>query len=232
MQQQLNEREEIEALLAWFVTRRLGPDDMARVQRYLDANPAMQAELTFARGEMAETIATAEASGAPGPQNLDRLMREVSAMPPSAGSSRATAGLGQLATGLLERLAGWLASLSPVQLGGMATAASLIIALQAGSLLFLSGADSPRIVYETASGPRDANPATGTFAIIAFKPGAAAGAIAALFEGARAEIVEGPKAGIWRVRLARDVKSSAEAEALLARLGARTDLVSFTALAQ
>ena len=232
MEASLTEREEIEALLPWFATRRLGTDDQRRVERYLEQHPEMKAQLPIVRTEMDAAIATAEACGAPGAGGLDRLMREVAAAPAKAlAMPSVLAGAAEQVKKLLEAIAEWLASLSRVQLGSMAAAASLLIAVQAGSLLFLSGEGGPK-VYETASGPREAGLATGTFAIVAFKPGATAAGIAELLESARAEIVEGPKAGIWRIRLSRDVKPPVEAEALLARLRNRTDLVAFTSLAQ
>ena len=81
--------------------------------------------------------------------------------------------------------------------------------------------------YQTASGPQVSG-FFGTFAIVAFAPGATAGEVAAFLTEVGAEIVEGPKAGgIYRLRLASERLPPERAEALMRKLVANKSLIAF-----
>lgn len=136
----------------------------------------------------------------------------------------------------IERVADWLASLPRMQLGVLASSAAALLVIQALSLLLISRDDpAPSLVQipafqQGAPSPQSNGEPQGTFAIVAFKPKATAAEIASLLERMGAEAVEGPKANIWRIRLTRETKSKADAEALLRTLKADA-AVAFAALA-
>jgi len=221
----MDEREEIEALLPWFVTGKLAVAERLRVERYLAEHPDVARQLALAREESAETVAGAESFGTPSRASFDRLMAEI------GRQERSRAGLLQAIAPQLERIADWIGGFSRVQLGGMAVAAALLLAVQAAAVTYLVIGGSE--TYQTASAPSDAAPERGTFAIVSFKPGASVQDIAALLAELGAQVVDGPKAGgIWRVRLSAEPLAPADAEARIASLRARSAVVGFVSLTQ
>ena len=79
-----------------------------------------------------------------------------------------------------------------------------MILLQAGVIggALMRPAPSPRVVYETASGPGE-TAQTGAVVLVRFKPSATAGDIARLLASDNASIVSGPApGGIYHVRVA------------------------------
>src|SRR5688500_6059483 len=77
----MDEREEIETLLPWFVTCKLGTADEQRVERYLREHPEMQRQVTLPREESAATVAGAQSFGMPSRASFDKLMAQVEAQP-------------------------------------------------------------------------------------------------------------------------------------------------------
>lgn len=108
-------------------------------------------------------------------------------------------------------------------------------------LLGLLGVQLAGIVQLGRSGAitRQASPPTGTrtepgltsgtFAIVSFSAGALVGAVASLLEAHGVEIVEGPKAGIWRVRLSRALLDDAATQARLDALKGDGGVIVFAA---
>ena len=105
----LSERDEIEALLPWYVSGRLDAKSRARVERYIEAHPEAKAHLALAREEGDATIASNEAIAAPGRHVLARLRASIAAAPrrkPAAG----------LLSQISDRFADWLSGFAPQQL--------------------------------------------------------------------------------------------------------------------
>src|SRR5262245_24097385 len=104
----LSERDEIEALLPWYVSGTLDAKSRARVERYIETHPEVKAHLALAREEADAAIAANEAIAAPGRDALERLRASVAAAPRR-----------QPAVGLLSeisgRIADWLAGFAPTQ---------------------------------------------------------------------------------------------------------------------
>lgn len=223
MSAMMDEREEIEALLPWFVTGKLAPVERLRVERYLAEHPDVARQVVLAREESAETVAGAESFGTPGRASFDRLMAEI------GHQERSRAGLLHGLTPYLERIADWIGGFSRVQLGGMAVAAAMLLAVQAAAVTYLVTGGSE--TYQTASAPSDTAPERGTFALVSFKPGATVLDITALLAELGAQVVDGPKAGgIWRVRLSAEPLAPADAEARVTALRARSTVVGFVSL--
>lgn len=223
----MDDRQEIETLLPWFVTGKLDAADHQRVERYLRDHPDMQRQIVLAREESAETVAGAESLGSPSRASFDRLMAQVAVQP------RRRAGLLEALTPHFERIADWITGLSRPQIGAMAAAAALVVAVQGASLVYLATGSSPSRTYETASGGGDAKADQGTFALVSFRPTATAAEVTAALAELDVQIVAGPRAGgIWRVRLSPEALAQDQAEARLAILRARNTVVGFASLAQ
>jgi hypothetical protein len=187
----LDERDEIEALLPWYVSGTLDAKSRARVERYLEAHPEVKAHVALAREEADAAIAANEAIAAPGRDALDRLRASVAAAPrrtPVAG----------LLSQVSDRFADWLSGFSPPQLAFAGAAAALLLALQAGVIgaLVMERAAAP--TYQTAGGEEKAGEGLELF--VGFSPAATAQEITDLLKRLDAVVTDGPKAGLYRLR--------------------------------
>lgn len=205
-------------LAPWRATEKLASQDAQAFERMLAEDPDLMRGLDAAFEERDETIALNEALPTPSRAALDRLMARVEA--DEAARKPKVAGF-----------AAWLSSklmtASPGTLAWGATAAALLIAVQAGLLAraHLTGGEGG---YEMASSGQTAS--TGATALVAFQPGATAEQISTLLKGANAEIVAGPKpGGVFIVRLSA---GPLEGDALEAALKPFRDNVAVVRMAQ
>jgi anti-sigma factor RsiW len=202
----LAEREEIEMLLPWYVTGRLDPQDVARVEAFLAEHPEQRRQLDLIRDEQAETIRLNEAIPAPSAPSVDVLLARVG----DASSRR------QASPNLLARVARWWA----LRAGGMswaaAAAAGLVLIQAAVIALLLVRQDGG--AFQTASGPAGfVTP--GSFAIVRFADTATADEIIATLTGLDMTIADGPKAGgLFSVRIGPETMSDGERAARIAEL--------------
>lgn len=188
----LSERDEIEALLPWYVSGKLDAKTRARVERYMEAHPEVKAHLELAREEADAAIASNEAISPPGRDALDRLRASVAAAAPGR---EASAGL---LTQLSDRFADWLAGFAPQQLALAGAVAALLVLLQAaviGSFL-MERAVAP--TYQTAGGEETAG--GGFELLVGFSGNATAGEITDLLKRLDAVVTDGPRAGLYRLR--------------------------------
>jgi anti-sigma-K factor RskA len=192
MSDKLSERDEIEALLPWYVTGRLDARERARVERYVRDHPEVEAHMTLAREESDATVTANEAIKAPGRDALDRLRASIAAAPRRQS-------LGAAFGDLANRFSDWIAGLAPPQLALAAAVAALLVMLQAAAIgaLVLERAGAP--AYQTAGGEQ----ATGKSIelLVGFAETATMGDIAALLKRLDAVVVDGPRAGLYRLRL-------------------------------
>lgn len=187
--ERLSERDEVEALMTWYVSGKLDARSRARVERYLEAHPEDRAHLALVREESDATIAANEAISAPGPEALDRLRASILLAPRRQ----------PLWTQLSERFADWISDLAPPQMALAAAVAALVVALQAAVIgaLIVERATAP--TYQTASGDKTAG--DGIELLVGFSETATAHEISAILEQLDAVVVDGPRAGLYRLRL-------------------------------
>lgn len=186
------EREEIEALLPWYVTGKLEPPLAKRVTRYLAAHPELRHQVELIRAESDATIAGNEAIRPLGTHALDRLRATIEAHPRGAS-------MGARFDGWRASLLRAVGSLAPSQLALAGAAAALVILVQAGAIatLMLDRAQAP--VYETAAGPQDAGPSIEF--LVGFRETATAAEISTLLGNLDGHIIDGPRSGLYRVRI-------------------------------
>jgi anti-sigma-K factor RskA len=189
---ELSERDEIEALLPWYVSGKLDAHARARVERYVKTHPEAKAHLALAREESDATITANEAIPAPGPQALDRLRASIAAAPRRQS-------LGAAFGDLANRFSDWIAGLAPPQLALAAAVATLLVMLQAAAIgaLVLERAGAP--TYQTAGGEQTTGETIEL--MVGFADTATIGDIAALLKRLDAVVVDGPRAGLYRLRL-------------------------------
>jgi anti-sigma-K factor RskA len=216
MSDELSERDEIEAMLPWYVTGRLDARERARVERYVREHPEAQAHLALVREESDATVTANEAIRAPGREALDRLRASVAAAPRRQSLGAA---FGQLA----NRFGDWIAGLAPPQLALAAAVAALLVMLQAAAIgaLVLERAGAP--TYQTAGGEQ----ATGETVelLVGFADTATMGEIAALLKQLDAVVVDGPRAGLYRLRLPDEGDEGSKAIEVLLQSGKVTTVL-------
>lgn len=212
------ERDDIAALLPWYAAGTLEPKDAQRVERALRQDADLVRQLEIVREELDETVIGNERLAGASPHALDALFKAIDAEPKRRS---AAAGLFDLG----GRLADWL---SPKTLAWAAVAAALVIAVQAGILVDLAGRTGGS-TYETASAPNGAGARDGIALMVGFQPTAQAAAIDALLAEIGASVVEGPRGGLYKVRIGPASMPRAETERKLALLRLRTAVVRFAA---
>ncbi|MGE3528742.1 MAG: hypothetical protein AB7G54_04860 [Methyloceanibacter sp.] len=209
-QEQLSERDEIEALLPWYISGTLDARSRARVERYIEAHPEVKAHLALVREEEDATIATNEAIAAPGRDALERLRASIAAAP---RRKSATSLLSQIS----ERFADWLSGLAPPQLAFAGAAAALLLAVQAAVIgaLVLERVAPP--TYQTAGGGEE-QAGAGVELLVGFEAAATAQAITDLLKRLDAVVTDGPKAGLYRLRFPGAKDSDADRAAAIEAL--------------
>jgi hypothetical protein len=184
----LSERDEIEALLPWYVSGRLDAKSRTQVERYMEAHPEVRAHLALAREEAEAAVAGNEAIAGPGPEALARLRASI------APARRRQPFFAQIS----ERLQDWIGGFAPPQLAFATAAAALILLLQAAAIgvLVLERITVP--TYQTAGG--EESPAGGIELLVGFSETATVGEISALLNKIGAVVADGPRAGFYRLR--------------------------------
>jgi len=184
----LQERDEIEAMLPWFAAGTLNRKDTARVEAALKSDTALAQRFELVREELGETIRLNEGLGAPSSRALKSLFEKINAEAPRRSV---------MSFNLVGRISEFVASLSPRTLAYAGAVAVLAIMLQAGVITSLvnRGGDTN---YKTVS----VAPGQGAFALVRFAPNATAADITQFLEDNKAIVVDGPKAGLYRIRLA------------------------------
>jgi anti-sigma factor RsiW len=213
----IDEREEIEMLLPWYVTGRLEPADMARVEAYLAAHPEMARQLDLVGAELEETVAVNAALGTPSAAATARIVAALPAARPATAVRRA---LGRL----WEQAETLFVAPTPGAVRWAALAVAALVAVETAALVTLVSAPGERGgAYQTASGVDSGD---GIAALVVFADAAKAPAISQLLTDFDARIVDGPKAGgIYKIRLRTEDRSPAARDALLRRLAERRDVV-------
>lgn len=219
------EGDDIELLLPWFATGKLTETEMKRVDAAIDSDAELMQRLGLVREEFDETIRLNEALGAPSRQAAARLFTRIDAEAkrPLPVASQAAA----LLQGLQERVGRFFLVPRPV----LAMAAAVVIVAQAGFLTALvlrtpAGTPAGTRTYQTASAPEPAA-APGRLALVGFAPSASAADITGLLQRNHVSIIDGPKAGLFTLRVGDAKMTLADRDRVLAALRQTPGLVTF-----
>ena len=188
MNTKLHEREEIEAMLPWFAAGTLNRRDAARVEAALKSDAELSQRFELVREELGETVRLNEDLGAPSSRALKSLFEKIDAEAPRRQA---------VSFNLVGRISEFVASFSPRTLAYAGAVAALALVLQAGVITSLV-TDRGDANYKTVS----VDPGQGAFALVRLAPNSTAAHITKLLEDNKAIVVAGPKAGMYRIRLA------------------------------
>jgi len=213
-------RAELEELLPFYANGRISSADKARIEKALASDPELGLRLEIIREDMAETALLNESLGAPSPRALDRLMAGIEAEPRQAPLMARAKG------GMIAWLGQWLAAQPPRRLA-YAGAAALAIMVVQGAVLTGLAVRGGGGGFETASAPAQSSE---RYVLLSFSPEAKASEIAAFFRRYEASVVDGPRAnGFFKVRVGDAKLSTAQVDAIAARMKAEAGIVSFVA---
>lgn len=194
-----DDRREIEDLLPWHAAGTLNRRDADQVTRALTADPELARRFQLVREELGETIHLNESLGTPSARALAKLMVAIDAEPMRERSFS----LANIFFDFGGRISEFLSGLSPRTLAWSATGAAVAILLQIGvitGVLMSSGAQQGG--YQTASAPVQVQTEKGSFVLLRFTAHADADQITKFLEMHQASVVDGPKAGMYKVRVA------------------------------
>jgi len=186
------ERDEIEALLPWYVSGKLDAQLAARIARHIEAHPELERQVALIRAESDATISGNENIRPLGPAALDRLRASVAANPRNPS-------LRMRLDSWRNSITGAIGTLAPSQLALAGSAAALLILVQAAAIGVLMIERGNPTVYATAAGPQVAR--SGIEILVGFRDTATAGEINALLKEVDAHIVDGPRSGLYRLRV-------------------------------
>jgi anti-sigma factor RsiW len=213
--------DDIEALLPWHAAGTLNSRDAAEVEKALAHDPELARRFALAREEMTETILLNEALGAPSAQVMENLFKAIDRERRSSRAPVASSGI-----------VAWLADLfTPRGLAFSASAAAVIVLLQAGVITKMMLNEQGPGTFETASAPSTVEP--GAYALVRFAPQAAMSDISQFLGGRGAAIVDGPKPsganGMYRVRIADMPMARDELDRAVKAFQSASNLVIFAA---
>jgi len=213
-----NGREEIELLLPWHAAGTLLPREAQKVEAALAADAELARRYDLVREELGETIHLNETLGAPSARAFAQLSAAIDQEP--ARRRQATFDFAGWVSGLL-------AQFSPRALAWSATAAALAIVLQVGLIAGLYVKDrAGSATYETASKGDTTAPTAGAFVLVRFNPAATAAEVTRFLTANNATIADGPKAGMYRLRVAPEKLPPDEIAKIVARLAQDGGVVS------
>jgi len=201
---------DIEALLPWHATGTLSRRDTQRVEDALAHDPELARRYALVRDELAETIHLNETLGAPSARVMEKLFAQIDAEPKRRAVPKLNPG---------ARIAGFFDSLTPRRLAWSASAAAVVLVVQAGVIANLVLIEPQQARFETASAPQGTklrgaggietasapatDPGVGAFTLIRFAPQATVDDINRFLENNKLSIVAGPApGGLFRVRVA------------------------------
>jgi hypothetical protein len=213
---QLDERDEIEMLLPWYVTGRLGAADTARVESWLarDANLARQLELI--EDERRGSVLANESVVLPASLSIRRSIEGI-----THDRQGGTALFGNLAQ-QVRRFFEAPQSHAVRWAAAMAVAVIVLEGAWIGSLI----ATREPTGYVTASGGTAQGP-SGTFALVRFADAANARDIVAALAALNMSIADGPKAGgLFRVRIGDAGMTDESRDARIAELKRNAGLIA------
>jgi anti-sigma factor RsiW len=219
-----SEPEELEALLPWHATGTLNTRDARRVDEALARDPVLAKQYAVIQDEYAATIHLNESLGAPSARAMQKLFAAIDAEPARKPS---------MAQSLSTRISAFFASLTPRTLAYSASAAALLVLLQAGVLssVLLQDRDTGPFVIASDQGGTTRGLDDGVKALVRFAPDAKVSDINTLLGKYKASIIGGPKAGTYVVRIGDGFLPKDEVTRLMTQIQSEK-IVGFVAVAQ
>jgi len=223
MNNEAHERQDIEdnieALLPWHAAGTLNRRDAERVEAALAGDRELAQRYDLVREELGETILLNETLGAPSARAMQKLFAAIEAE--KAPRRRPSFNLS-------GRIAEFLAGFAPRTLAYSATAAAIVLLVQAAVIGSVMVDQFGSTGYQVANIPTT----DGSFATVRFAPQATAVEISAFLEANKASLVDGPKRGLYTIRLAVTGLPKEEIAKIFKRMQDQSKIVELIAVVQ
>ena len=218
LNQELSEREQVEALLPWHAAGTLSRREAERVERALASDRELAREFELVREEFHETIHLNECLGSPSTRAAEKFFAAI-----EAEGARAPR---RPSFDLASRLAAFLSSFAPKTLAYAAAAGALAIVVQAAVLTdFAVKGNQTGSSFGLASKSSSEGPTI----MVRFAPQATATEITAFLGTYKAEVVGGPRSGnFYQIRVA-GLKSPEEIATVVGKMQSDSKTVDFVA---
>jgi hypothetical protein len=215
--QQLTEREQIEALLPWHAAGTLNTRDAERVERALAGDRELARQFELVREEFHETIHLNESLGTPSTRAAQKLFAAIEAEGARAPRRRSF--------DLGGRLAAFVSGFAPRTLAYAAAAGALAIVVQAAVLTEMAVKDQTGNGFGLASQSSSEGPAI----MVRFASQATASDITSFLAGYKAQLIAGPKPGnFYQIRVS-GLKSPDEVAVVVRQMQGDSKIVDFVA---
>jgi anti-sigma factor RsiW len=217
--------DDLEALLPWYAAGTLDKAEATEVDDALARDTELARRFALVREEMTETILLNEALGVPSARVMDKLFKAIDKERKSARVAATSQG----------GFGAWLADLfTPRVLAFSASAAAVVILLQAGVIAKMMLAEQTGEVFETASAPvATRGIELGSYALVRFAPQATIADITRFLDSRGALIIDGPgpggPGGMYRVRIANARLAKDDLDRAVKEFQSASNLVSFAA---
>lgn len=215
---ELSEREQVEALLPWHAAGTLSRRDAERVERALAGDRELAREFELMREEFYETIHLNESLGTPSTRAAQKLFAAIEAEGARAPKRRAFDLAGRLAT--------FLSRFAPRTLVYVAAAGALAIVVQGAVLTEWAVKDQTANGFTLASQSSSEGPAI----MIRFAPGATISDITSFLAAYKAQLIARPEPGnFYQIRIA-GLNSADEIATVVAKIQRESKIVDFVAV--
>ena len=209
------ERHEIEALLPWHAAGTLNRRDADRVERAIAGDHELARRFDLVREELAETIHLNETLGAPSARAMERLFAAID-------NEEVRAPVRRRSFDLAGRISELLSSFSPRTLAWGASAAAVVLLLQAGVIAGVVMKDQP-----APGGMNLASVGPSSYAQVRFAPQATATDITNFLGAYRVKLVAGPAVGgMYTIEFS---ESAAEVSKIVQQMQQETRVVQMIA---
>ncbi len=216
--QMQDEPQEIETLLPWHAAGTLNRRDAQRVEAALKTDSELARRFELVREELGEAIHLNESLGAPSVRAMDKLFKAIDAERPTTRKSTFSLG---------AWLTDFVGGFAPRTLAFAGSAAALVLLLQAGVItgVLLKDRAGPDLAGygETSTEGRNA--------LVQFAPQASAAEIQKFLEAYKAVVVDGPKGGLFTIRVT-DAAATKDFAAFVARMQNEKAVVAFVSVSK
>lgn len=213
---------EIDALLPWYAAGTLSRREAEEVEKALAGDAEMVRRFNLVCEELTETIHLNESLGAPSARAMEKLFAAIEAEGAPVRRPRTS-------VGFFARIAELFAGFAPRTVAWAAATAAVVILLQAG---IIGGVLLNERGTQLASVPEQAPVASGSYALIRFAPQASAADVTAFLDSRKAAIVDGPRGGLYRVRISETALPKDELARIAKEMQEQRNVVGFAVPAE
>lgn len=210
------ERQDIEALLPWHAAGTLSRRESDRVERALAGDLELARRYDLVREELNETIHLNETLGAPSARAMEKLFAAIDAEAPAVKRT---------SFNLVGRVVEFLSSFSPRTVAYAASAAAIVLVVQAivlGTVVFRDQGGQPHELASFENGNRTA--------VVRFMPDATLAEVTRFLDINHAVLVSGPKkGGLYELRLSTSASTPEEFARAIQRMKGESRIVEFIA---